>query len=136
MPLTDMTRRPILRTGRIAALIGVLLVVGLGLIFVGYQALAGERPKVVLQVRSEPAEGLGFDPATITAPANVLVAISFANVSTLDHNLVFLDPLDARTQAIVGPGTTDTIELMTPAAGDYPFVCTIHEGMAGSLTVR
>ena len=136
MPLTAAMRRPNLRTGRTEALVGVLLVAGLVLVLVGYEIVAGRRPAVVIQVRSLSAEGIGFDPGSATAPALTHVGLSFINVSNLDHNLVFLDPLDARTSAIVAPGESATIEFKTPATGEYAFVCTIHEGMRGSLIVQ
>jgi len=65
-----------------------------------------------------------------------VVAVSFTNVSTQEHNLVFLAPIDVRTSEIVRPGEVERLELVTPGAGTYEFVCTIHEEMTGSLLVR
>jgi plastocyanin len=35
----------------------------------------------------------------------------------------------------VDPGTSDEILLTGAAPGRYPFACTIHDGMAGTLVV-
>jgi hypothetical protein len=44
--------------------------------------------------------------------------------------------LAAATRTIVEPGTSDELLLRPPGPGAYPFVCTIHDGMAGTLIVR
>ena len=64
------------------------------------------------------------------------MAVTFANASTLEHNLVFLAPIDERTREIVRPGEADLMEFETPAAGNYRFVCTVHEEMLGALLVQ
>lgn len=102
----------------------------------GCEALAIARPAVPLEVRTQPGEGTGFDPASVSAPPDTPVALTFTNVSALEHNLVFLDPVTVGTRAIVRPGESDHMEFATPAAGTYQFVCTIHEDMRGSLVVR
>jgi len=35
----------------------------------------------------------------------------------------------------VAPGASETLQFTAPAPGDYPFVCTLHPGMDGVLTV-
>ncbi len=41
-----------------------------------------------------------------------------------------------RTREIIRPGGWERLEFRTPEVGHYEFVCTIHEGMAGTLVVR
>jgi plastocyanin len=48
---------------------------------------------------------------------------------------VFVEGATASTDAIVEPGATDEIAVDLAASGTYRFVCTIHEGMAGSIIV-
>ena len=36
----------------------------------------------------------------------------------------------------VEPGASDAATFVTPGPGSYTFVCTIHMGMAGTLTVE
>ena len=116
------------------AMLAVLI--GLSVLLAGCDVLAGKVPQLVLQVRSQPGEGVAFDPPTVRGPAGTPVALTFVNVSTLEHNLVFLDPLSVRTREIVLPGEWDRLEFVTPGPGSYEFVCTIHEEMRGSLLVH
>jgi plastocyanin len=39
------------------------------------------------------------------------------------------------TDNAVQPGASQVIELPTPPPGDHPFVCTLHQGMEGTLRV-
>ena len=91
---------------------------------------------LMLHVGAAPGETPAFDPATVNAPPSTTVIVRFSNRSSLDHNLVFVSPLDAGSDEIVPPGASDGIELVTPGAGAYRFVCTIHEGMEGMLVVQ
>lgn len=102
----------------------------------GCDAMAIGRPAVPLEVRTQPGDGTAFEPASVLAPPNTPVALTFTNVSAVEHNLLFLDPITVSTRAIVRPGESDHMEFATPAAGTYQFVCTIHEDMRGSLVVR
>lgn len=76
-----------------------------------------------------------FVPETAEAPAGAQVTLTFQNVSQAPHNLTFSDPIDAATETIVAPGASETLEFTAPEPGDYPFVCTLHPGMDGVLTV-
>lgn len=91
---------------------------------------------VGVTITTAPGETLGFQPAEMTIRAAGPVEIMFRNGSSLDHNLVFTDGLTAATRTIVKPGTTDRLQLAPPSPGAYRFVCTIHEGMAGTLVVE
>ena len=63
------------------------------------------------------------------------VALTFDNADSVPHNLTFRDPIDAGTSTVVAPGTSETLEFEAPEPGSYPFVCTLHPGMDGTLEV-
>jgi len=119
---------------RIGAQIAALIAI-CGLI-AACDVFAAQRPQMTLEIRTLPSDVVGFDPRAIGAPAATRVAVGFENVSTLEHNLVFLAPVGSRTKEIVIPGERVILEFTTPGAGSYAFVCTIHEEMRGTLSVR
>ena len=77
-----------------------------------------------------------FRPAETVVAAGRPIAIRFRNASNLPHNLTFTGIAGAATRTIVEPGGSDALALAPLAPGAYPFVCTIHDGMAGLVTVR
>jgi plastocyanin len=77
-----------------------------------------------------------FDPAETVVHAARPIAITFRNASNVPHNLVFTAGVTAATRTIVEPGTSDELQFSPLAPGTYPFVCTIHDGMSGTLIVR
>jgi plastocyanin len=80
---------------------------------------------------------LKFNPITAEAPANTPVKLTFTNNSTsMPHNLKFQEGITAGTADTVAAGATEALEFTTPAAGAYKFVCTLHPGMEGTLTVK
>ena len=81
-------------------------------------------------------ETMAFDPVETVIAATGPISITFRNASSLPHNLTFVGITAAATRTIVEPGTSDQVDLAPLAPGAYPFVCTIHDGMAGLLTVR
>lgn len=91
---------------------------------------------VAVTITSAAGETAAFDPAETTVRAAGPIAITFRNESRLPHNLVFTAGLDAATRTIVEPGTSDDLVLAPLEPGSYLFVCTIHEGMSGTLIVR
>jgi plastocyanin len=94
------------------------------------------RPPVTpMTIASAPGETLAYLPIQVTVVAPGAVQVTFRNESTLAHNLVFSAPLSAATRTIVDPGTSDQVLLDPIEPGPHPFVCTIHDGMAGVLTV-
>jgi len=93
-------------------------------------------PAVGVTIASAPGETLAFEPAETTVRAAGPVVMTFRNGSSLSHNVVFTAGLTAATRTSVEPGTSDELRLIPPAPGTYPFVCTIHEGMAGTLIVQ
>ena len=70
-----------------------------------------------------------FDPATITAKVGQIVA--FSNTGAAPHNAT-LDAGGCAT-ATLQPSQADG--LVFTAAGTYPFHCTVHTQMKGTITV-
>jgi plastocyanin len=86
-------------------------------------------------IGTDEGQELLFVPETAEAPTGAQVTLTFQNVSLAPHNLTFSDPIEAATQTIVNPGASETLEFAAPEPGDYTFVCTLHPGMDGVLTV-
>lgn len=93
-------------------------------------------PGLELVVRSGPGDVLTFVPVAISASAATLVRVVFRNDSSQAHNLTFQGPISAATRTIVEAGASDAATFVTPGPGSYTFVCTIHMGMSGTLTVE
>lgn len=91
---------------------------------------------VDVTIMSAQGDTTAFEPAETTVAATGPISVTFRNASNLPHNLTFIGISAAATRTIVEPGTSDALLLAPLAPGAYPFVCTIHEGMAGILTVR
>ena len=89
-----------------------------------------------ITIGTDTGSDLKFVPNTAQAPANAQVKLTFQNKSTQPHNLTFQQGITAKTGDSVAPGASDTITFTTPAAGTYPWACTIHPGMTGTLTVK
>ena len=87
-------------------------------------------------IASAPGETLAYVPAQASVVAPGAVLVTFRNESTLAHNLVFSEPIGAATRTIVEPGASDQVLLDSVAPGEHPYICTIHEGMAGVLIVE
>ena len=92
-------------------------------------------PTIAVTIMSAPGETTAFEPTETAVAATGPISVTFRNASQLPHNLTFI-AISAQTRTIVEPGTADELILPPLAPGAYPFVCTIHEGMAGILTVR
>lgn len=89
-----------------------------------------------LTIGTRTGSELEFEPDEVSVPAGSHVAVTFENRASLPHNLTFSAPISVATAAVVEPGTSETIEFDAPEPGDYDFACTIHPGMAGTLTVE
>ena len=87
-------------------------------------------------ISSAPGEATTFEPAQASVTASGPIAVTFHNRSSLPHNLTFTGALTAATRTIVEPGASDGVLLAPLAPGSYSFVCTIHDGMAGTLEVE
>ena len=79
---------------------------------------------------------LKFDPAEVTVQAGADVRLTFENRSTVPHNLTFQGPPSVATATVVAAGASETLEFTAPDAGEYPFVCTLHPGMGGTMLVE
>ena len=90
---------------------------------------------VDVTVKTATGEQLAFAPSDLSVPAGVRVNVTFTNASTFAHNLVFTTGIDVGTRSIVEPGQSERLAFEPAQPGSYEFVCTIHEGMHGTLTV-
>jgi plastocyanin len=93
-------------------------------------------PAIELTVSSAAGDALAFVPDSIAAPAGTSVRITFRNMSSQSHNLTFHAPISVGSRTIVDAGASDALVLLTPGPGRYPFVCTIHMDMSGTLVVE
>jgi plastocyanin len=89
-----------------------------------------------LTIGTDTGAALLFEPTEASAPGGGEISIAFENRSTVPHNLTFNDPINAATATIVPAGASETITFTAPEPGDYDFVCTLHPGMDGVLTVE
>ena len=95
---------------------------------------AGDATPLTIGTRT--GSELEFEPDEVSVPAGVRVSVTFENHASLPHNLTFSAPINVATGPVVDPGASETIEFEAPAPGDYTFMCTIHPGMEGTLTVE
>jgi plastocyanin len=110
--------------------VSLVLVVG-----VATRLTATPSSTVSVTITSAPGETLAFERAETTVRASGPITVMFRNASSLSHNLVFTAGVTGATRTIVEPGTSDQVLLRPPGPGTYPFACTIHEGMTGTLVV-
>ncbi len=89
-----------------------------------------------LTIGTRTGSELEFEPDEVSVPAGSHVSVTFQNQASLPHNLTFGAPINVATGPVVDPGASETIEFDAPAPGDYMFMCTIHPGMEGTLTVE
>ncbi len=94
----------------------------------------GEAAQVT--IGTDTGSALQFDPTTATVQAGSTVQLTFENRSTVPHNLTIGEPINEATSTIVDPGASEALEFAAPGPGDYQFVCTLHPGMEGTLTVE
>lgn len=90
---------------------------------------------VDVTISSARGASLEYVPDVVEVGAGGPIAVTFRNESTLPHNVVFTGNITASSRTIVAPGGADRFAIGTPGAGSYPFVCTIHAGMAGTLVI-
>jgi mono/diheme cytochrome c family protein/plastocyanin len=87
---------------------------------------------------TEVASGYAFQTKDLSAPADKAFAIAFDNQDSDKHNVEIKNPdgTDAfKGEVVTGPVKTT---YLVPAlkAGIYPFQCTVHPNMTGTLTVK
>jgi aldose sugar dehydrogenase len=99
-------------------------------------APAGDGETASVTIGTDPGAALLFDPTEASVQGGGEISVVFENRSTLPHNLTFGPPIDAATATIVDPGASETITFAAPEPGSYDFVCTLHPGMDGVLTVE
>ena len=88
-----------------------------------------------ITIGTDTGSALLFDPTEATVPAGAQVELTFRNLSAVPHNLTMGDGIEAATSTIVAAGAEETISFTAPEPGTYDFVCTLHPGMDGTLTV-
>ena len=98
-------------------------------------APSGSAAAADVVVETAPGADLRFMPDAPMVASMTSFSLLFRNTSSVAHNLTFSN-LDARTETIVQPGAVEAIPVTVPGPGAYPFVCTIHPGMAGTLMVH
>jgi plastocyanin len=84
------------------------------------------------------AYGIAFMPNSLTGPASRPFTVAFDNRDSAPHNLEIRDASGAvlfRGDIVTGP-IVIVYDIPTLSAGQYPFICTVHPGMIGTLTVK
>ena len=118
-------------------IVGGALALALALTACGGGSGGADGGPATLEVGTGEGAELVFDPTTIQAPANTAVQLVFTNESdSQPHNLAFKEGIQEKTADLVQPGQSQTISFTTPGPGSYTYVCTIHPGMEGTLTVQ
>jgi glucose/arabinose dehydrogenase/plastocyanin len=102
----------------------------------GPSAPAGEGEAASVTIGTDTGSALLFEPTEASVAGGGYISVVFENVSTVPHNLTFGPPIDAATATIVNAGASETITFAAPEPGTYDFVCTLHPGMDGVLTVE
>jgi glucose/arabinose dehydrogenase/plastocyanin len=102
----------------------------------GASAPAGEGEAASVTVGTDTGSALLFEPTDVSVAGGGDISVVFENRSTVPHNLTFGPPIDAATATIVNAGASETITFAAPEPGTYDFVCTLHPGMDGVLTVE
>jgi mono/diheme cytochrome c family protein/plastocyanin len=85
------------------------------------------------------ASGIAFTTPTVTAPAGVPFVIDFDNEdASVPHNIQIKDSSGAvKFQGDTFTGVaTKVYQVPALPAGTYPFACTVHPNMTGTLTVQ
>ena len=72
-----------------------------------------------------------FSPSAIQVSSGAVV--TFTNNDAIAHNVTFTSTVIGATGDFTSGSKTLT---MPSAVGDYPFRCTLHAGMTGTVTVK
>jgi plastocyanin len=84
------------------------------------------------------AQNLNFLEKAITAPAGKAFTLAFDNLDAVPHNVEVKDASGAsvfKGAIFSGPGVK-VYDVPALAAGQYPFACTVHPNMTGTITVQ
>jgi plastocyanin len=99
-------------------------------------------PSTTLGVGTSADDPGHFDVGILRAPAGTEVTVTYDNDSTQFHNVAFFagdsidDPLIARTEPAVGPGTQEVTFITPTEPGTYRFACQLHPiSMTGTLVI-
>ena len=71
----------------------------------------------------------GFRPSPVAADADLTV--TWTNTGDADHTVTFDAGPDCGTLA-----TTETVSVLFPGPGSYPYHCAIHGAMKGTVVVQ
>jgi plastocyanin len=117
----------------------VLVAVALFAAGCGSTAIGGEQPPASLDPASPriSADGIAFDTATLTVPADRPFTLIFENREAVPHNVsIYADVAhgDRRFEGAVFSGpATRWYPVSALAAGTYIFRCDVHPSMTGRL---
>jgi len=75
-------------------------------------------------------QGMAFNPLTITVPVGTTV--KWTNKDSFTHNVTSATAVFS--SGAMGGGATFSFQFTT--AGTYPYTCTLHPGMAGTVIVQ
>ena len=75
---------------------------------------------------------LTFSPSTVTIAAGGTVNFRFG---TVPHNVIFNAVTGVPTN-VAAPTTNTTVARTFATAGTFPYVCSLHAGMAGTVVVQ
>ena len=93
---------------------------------------SGPPPASVLNVR---AINLAFNVSTLTVRSGATVTVNFENADTgVLHDISFGIPRQPHGHTCAGP-CSDSYSFVAPAPRNYPFFCTVHAEMTGTLVV-
>jgi plastocyanin len=85
------------------------------------------------------ASGIAFTTTSVTAPADTAFVIAFDNQDAgIPHNVQINDASGAEVfrGEIFNGVETRNYDVPALAAGQYPFICTVHPTMTGTLTAE
>lgn len=88
-------------------------------------------PATPVATTSVAMQNSAFSPANIQVGTGAVV--TFTNNDATNHNVTFANATVGTTGNYASGSKTLT---MPAAAGDYPFRCTLHGGMSGTVTVK
>lgn len=84
------------------------------------------------------AQNIAFDKTELNVAPDLAFQIVFDNNEAVPHNVEIKDAAGASVfmgEIFSGPGTR-TYDVQPLPAGTYPFVCSVHSNMTGTLTAQ
>ena len=137
--LDDRVRGRIRFTGRIGCAVGFARAIGCGSVrLAGRLGIASGLGETGSAVKIT-ASGIAFTTPAVTAPADTPFVIDFDNQdASTPHNVEIKDSTGAvKFKGDIFPGVaTKQYQVPALAAGTYPFQCTVHPNMTGTLTAQ